>query len=59
MDFLTAEYYFFGNQGMNELVFSIYSLYSGLSSIKVFSRRATPETLIIRAVISSEPSMGK
>ena len=44
---------------MNELVFSIYSLYCGFASFKVFSRRATPETLIIKAVISSDARAGK
>ena len=44
---------------MNELVFSIYSLYCGFSSFKVFSRRATPDTLIINAVISKRSKCGQ
>lgn len=51
--------HFPGNQGKNALVFSIYSLYSGLFSTRFFSRRATPDTLIIKAVISREPRTGQ
>jgi hypothetical protein len=55
----TNQSYFLGNQGMNELVLSIYSLYCGFLTFKLFSRRPTPETLMIITVIRNDPRTGR
>lgn len=47
--------YLRGNQGMNALVLRMYSAYWGFWVLRLFSRSATPETLMMRPVISSVP----